>query len=185
MANTKENIEKAKSKFENINNWISNCDTKSSFLLAFYGVLLTLVFTSDVINKIGNTFSLKPSLSDLGWTKLLGFLELISILAFFFFSLKCLYFIYNTLKARINSSIYEQESLNTDSNIFFQTIAQKSFKEYKNLSNSESDEDYLNDLDSQVFINSNIATEKFKAYNKSLTNAFIGILCLGIYLIIA
>ena len=185
MANTKDNIEKAKNKFEIINQWISNCDTKSSFLLTFYGVLLTLVFTSNIIEKIITTFSLKPNFSDVGWIEILNLLSLLSIIAFFFFSIKCLYFIYNTLKARIDESIYKQEDLNTDSKIFFLSISNKTFKEFKNNSNSETEDDYLNDLNSQVFINSNIATEKFKAYNKSLLNAFIGIICLVIYLIIA
>jgi hypothetical protein len=183
MSATDNNIEKAKMKFENINQWISNCDTKSSFLLTLYGVLLTIVFTSNIIEKIDTTLSFKPSFSNIGWTSVLNLISLLSLLAFIFFSIKCLFYIYNTLKARIDDKIYTQEELNTNSNIFFQTITSKTYKEFKNNSNSETNEEFLNDLNSQLFINANIASEKFQAYNKSLFNAFMGLIFLGIYLL--
>lgn len=183
MVNIDENIEKAKTKFEIVNQWITNCDTKSSILLAFYGVLLTLVFTSELQNMISNTFALETSLKNIGFIELMNFISLLSIIAFIVFSILCLLFVYNTLKARIDDEIYTQQELNTNSNIFFLKISSKSYKDFKDASNLETSEDFLNDLNSQIFINSNIAAEKFKAYNKSLLFGFLGLLSLGIYLI--
>lgn len=78
------------------------------------------------------------------------------------------YHIYLTLKGRINDKVYEQNNLNTNSNIFFRSIASKTFENFEKDSNSEGESEYLNDLNSQVFINANIVTLKFKHYNKSL-----------------
>ena len=90
MVNIDENIEKAKTKFEIVNQWITNCDTKSSILLAFYGVLLTLVFTSELQNMISNTFALETSLKNIGFIELMNFISLLSIIAFIVFSILCL-----------------------------------------------------------------------------------------------
>ncbi len=185
MANVDKNIEKAQTKFEIVNQWITNCDTKSSILLAFYGVLLTLVFTSELTKMISNTFAMETSLKNIGFLEIKNFISLFSILAFIVFSILCLLFVYNTLKARINDEIYSQQELNTNSNIFFLKISSKSYKDFKDASNSETSEDFLNDLNSQIFINSNIATEKFKAYNKSLLFGFLGLLSIVIYFLTA
>ncbi|MFA9371461.1 MAG: hypothetical protein ACERIH_07085 [Labilibaculum antarcticum] len=184
MANTEKNLERAKDKLDMVNQWIANCDTKSSFLLAFYGVLLALVFTSEVRSEISKTFALKSTFNNIGWTEKLNFISVICIVAFIGCSILCLYFIYNTLRARIDDRIYRQPELNADSKIFFNTISKKTFKVFKDDSNAEICDDYLNDLNSQVFINSKIATEKFKAYNWSLLFGFSGVILIGIYLLV-
>lgn len=178
-------IEKAKSKFEIVNQWISNCDTKSSILLAFYGVLLTVVFTSEITCKISTTLSMTANLNDIGLTEIMNFISLISIIVFFVCSFLCLLFVYNTLKARINADAYSQPELKTDSNIFFLKISNKTYIDFKRVTNTEENEDYLNDLNSQIYINSKIATQKFKAYNKSLLFGFLGLISLGLYLLTA
>lgn len=37
---------------DRINNWINNCDTKSSIVLSFIGILLGIIFTTDYITKL-------------------------------------------------------------------------------------------------------------------------------------
>ena len=55
--NDMEKIEISTKKLEIINQWISNCDTKSSFILTFYGVVLTIIFTSTFGSEMVNSFS--------------------------------------------------------------------------------------------------------------------------------
>lgn len=167
-------IDKSEKKLESINQWISNCDTKSSFVLTFYGVVLTIIFTSDVGKSIINTFSFVKS-NDIDWRSLVNFFLLTLSISFFVTSLNTFYHIYSTLKGRIDPNIYRQIGLNTDSNIFFGSIASKTFQNFESSSNNEDETKYLNDINSQVFINSNIVNEKFEHYNKSLFWMFISL----------
>ena len=60
------------------------------------------------------------------------------------------------------------------SNIFFKTIQSRGFSEYEIGTNSENEEQYLNDLNSQIYINSKIVESKFKHYNNSLKAILYG-----------
>lgn len=162
-----ENIEKATKKLDSINQWISNCDTKSSFVLTFFGVVLTIIFTSKVGEEMISSFSFQNA-DEVNQKTVTNFVLLLISLFFIIGSLITFYYIYLTLKGRINDKVYEQNALNTNSNIFFRSIASKTFENFEKESNSEGKSEYLNDLNSQVFINANIVTLKFKHYNKSL-----------------
>lgn len=62
----------------------------------------------------------------------------------------------------------KMRSLNT-SLIFFDTISRLSFNEFKQRVESRTEEDYLDDLLNQIYVNSQILSSKFR----SLKNAFI------------
>jgi len=115
----------------------------------------------------------------LSWESFVNFILLLTTIGFFVTSVITFYQIYLTLKGRINVNIYKQNGLNTDSNIFFGTIATKTFDIFESEVNSEDEVKYLNDLNSQIFVAANIATEKFKHYNKSLFWMFVS---LGVFL---
>lgn len=165
--NNMENIEKATKKLDTINQWISNCDTKSSFVLTFFGVVLTIIFTSKVGEEMISSFSFQNA-DEINRKTIFNFFLVLISLFFIISSLITFYHIYLTLKGRINDKIYRQNALNTNSNIFFRSIASKTFENFEKESNNEDKSEYLNDLNSQVFINANIVTLKFKHYNKSL-----------------
>lgn len=165
--NNMENIEKATKKLDSINQWISNCDTKSSFVLTFFGVVLTIIFTSKVGEEMIGSFSYQNA-DEINRKTVFNFFLVLISLFFIISSLITFYQIYLTLKGRINDKIFGQNALNTNSNIFFRSIASKTFEIFEKESNSEDKLEYLNDLNSQVFINANIVTLKFKHYNKSL-----------------
>lgn len=177
-------LDKTKYKLDLINQWISNCDTKSSFLLAFYGVVVTIIMTTKLADKMVQTFKLRPSFKDINLDSILNLIEFIVLLVMVYFVIKCFYHIYFTLKARIDSSLYQQEDLVTESNIFFQSISKKTYKDFNNKNSTENDTEFLSDLTSQVFINSNIATEKFENYNKSISSGFWGLILMLLYLFI-
>jgi hypothetical protein len=174
-----EKIENSTKKLELINQWISNCDTKSSFILTFYGVVLTIIFTSNIGGEMINSFSfIRAKEND--WESCRNFILLLTTIAFFISSTVTFYQIYSTLKGRIDPKVYQQNGLKTNSNIFFGSIASKTFENFENESNNEIEPTYLNDLNSQIFINASIITEKFKHYNNSLIWMFIS---LGIFIL--
>src|SRR5690554_572396 len=181
--NNMENIEKATKKLDSINQWVSNCDTKSSFVLTFFGVVLTIIFTSKVGEEMMSSFSFQNADEVNQKTVFNFFLVLISSF-FIISSLITFYHIYLTLKGRINDKVYGQNALNTDSNIFFRSIASKTFENFEKESNSEDKSKYLNDLNSQVFINANIVTLKFKHYNKSLLWMSISLITFLVFILL-
>lgn len=179
----KEKIENSTKKLEFVNQWISNCDTKSSFVLAFYGIILTIIFTSDIGKDVIETLSFNKS-EVIDYRSFGNFILFLVTIAFFITSIITLYQIYSTLKGRIDAEIYKQSGLNTKSNIFFGSIASKTFDDFEKGSNSQDETNYLNDLNSQVYINSRIAFEKFKHYNQSLIWMFISLVTFIVFVIL-
>lgn len=178
-----EKIENSTKRLEIINQWISNCDTKSSFILTFYGVVLTIIFTSNIGVEMISAFNFSKS-KDIGCENLKNFILLIITIGFFITSIITFYQIYLTLKGRIDAKIYQQTGLNLNSNIFFGSISSKTFDVYQSETNIEDEQTYLNDLNSQVFINSNIVSEKFKHYNRSLLYMFISLALFLLYIVL-
>ena len=176
-------IEKATKKLELINQWISNCDTKCSFVLTFYGVVLTIIFTSNVGSEMISSFSFKKA-NELNCETIVNFFILLISSTFFVISSITFYHIYLTLKGKIDPQVYQQKSLNINSNVFFDSIASKTFENFESESNSEEESTYLNDLNSQVFINSNIVSEKFKHYNKSLRWMLISLIIFILFVVL-
>jgi hypothetical protein len=172
-------------RYDILNHWINNCDSKSSFLLGFNGVIITLIASSKLINSMKSVFLSRPSVNCIDFNSIKVFLSLLVLLGFVFYTIKTFYFIYNTLKARINAEIYSQNLLNTNSNIFFLNIAKNKYEDFSKIINNENKSQFLNDLNSQIYINSCIATSKFINYNKSLNSTFIGIICLIFFVLLS
>lgn len=173
--------EHAIKKLELVNSWLSNCDTKSSFILALLGVFITVIFTSDLGKKLLVPFSFECAKIDI--ESIYNFFLLLISIGFFVFIFITLFHIYSSLKARIDSSFYKQSNLNSKSSMFFITISALTFEEYENLSNAQTLKQVLNDINSQVYINSKIAEKKFKNYNKSIKWMF-GAIVLFLFFII-
>ncbi|MCH8491505.1 MAG: hypothetical protein LAT81_16495 [Oceanicaulis sp.] len=176
-------IENSTKKLEFINQWISNCDTKSSFILTFFGVVLTIIFTSNTGGDMINTFSYNLA-DEINIESFGNFILLIMSISFFLASSITFFYIYSTLKGRIDSSVYQQNRLNINSNIFFGSISLKSFEDFENQITIEDEPTYLNDLYSQIYINSKIVDTKFKHYNKSLVWMFVTFGIFIIYVIV-
>ncbi len=56
-------MENSKFILENTKHWISNCDSKVSYLLTVNGVILTIIFTSDNAKYIAETINYVPTTS--------------------------------------------------------------------------------------------------------------------------
>jgi hypothetical protein len=173
-------IEKSIKQLERVNQWIANCDTKTSFLLTFYGVIITVIFSSKLLADILKTLSLHR-VKEIRVHNVILFISYISVLLFLFSIAKILYHILYTLKGRIDIPVDKQNGLNTNSLLFFGKIASKEFKKFEIEHDAQSESEYLNDLNSQVYINSVISFLKFKHYNKSLRWIIISLCSFLIY----
>ncbi len=62
-----------------------------------------------------------------------------------------------------------------DSLYFFEAIAKSTFPEYKEKVAKRIEEDDINDIMSQIFINAKICTIKYSLYKKGIKFSFLGI----------
>ncbi len=184
MGSVKEKIENSKMIKDKIDTWISNCDSKVSFILTFLGVVVTIIFTSDIGEKMFKTLSFSEEKICCG-NSFLQYLEFACFLLFVGFVIRSFYFSYFTLVARIDTNTYKETGLITDSNLFFMTITDKDFSTYQTGLENLSDEKFFEDLNSQIYINSKIAKEKFQNYNKSLKSTMYSLLIFSFVLIIS
>lgn len=159
--------EKELKRLEFVNQWIANCDTKSSFIFAFLGVLLTIIFSSTIGEDMISVFSFKKA-AKIDCVSIGNFLQLLCVILFLVGIIVTFYYIYFTLKAKVDPKTYTQTNLRTNSNLFYGAISPKNYELFKKECEDETDSGFIDDINSQVFINSKIATEKFNNYNKSL-----------------
>lgn len=161
--------------------FISNCDNKASIILTAVGVLLTIILTSEGLASIKDI--LKKSLSQITF---LNFLYMFMFFSSVIILLSGILFLISVLIAR--SGISETKG-SKNSLIFFGGI--NSFNRianYEKAIKKMDKKDLLDDLISQIYINSKIATKKYRRYNLGLKFTvigfflFIGVILFGHYI---
>lgn len=146
--------------------WNNGCDTKTGIILALIGVLLTMVLTNEGLKTYYRIIVLAFDVK--AWVYL--FALLCAVLCLLFGLIKLI----SVLFASINITDFNQPALETDSKLFFGSISNNKFSEYKEKFLSMSEDDYINDLLSQIYINSKIANIKFKRYNLGVKTSILG-----------
>ena len=160
---TKEDLYK---KLELINFWISNIDSKISFALAFAGVFIGFIISKGTPTILGDTANVPlKDIINLNFGELFSIILIIVLYSSALFSLILLLI---ALKGRINNNLYKEYKLNTKSLLFFGNIANMNYAEYKKKTEKTNNILLTNDINSQVYINSNICTYKFRLYNLSI-----------------
>lgn len=165
-----ENEDKYKN-LDRINFWITNCDTKVSFILALQGILVTILATNAPI-AIFRTFSYVPAMNALTLGNIFKFAEFLSLLGAIFYFCSAMYFIKEVLVATISYDeilklLEGTEEANSEekyqSRIFFMSIATMTLNSFRTIPKG-----YLldKDIDTQICINSRICAKKFQNYNK-------------------
>lgn len=179
-----EQIEEAKASLDRINGWINSCDSKAGIVLALVGVLLTIIFTNDGMAEMYKVLQNIVSPKNFCTILYIGFL-LVSIFVLCYGIARLIF----TLIARIDSNVYKEPGMITDSVLFFGKISNKaSYQVFQSDILNMTKEEYLNDILSQIYINSKIANEKYVNYNKGIWwtiigfIAFIAMFLIGIYL---
>lgn len=157
--------------------FIGNCDNKTSIILGIYGVFFGIVFTSNFFNNFIKSLILIK-------------INFFTIIYIFFIICTLILFLYGIIKlfkalyAKIDSEVYAEDELITNSYIFYGTISNFSFRKYKNEIQDLSEEEFRNDILSQIYIDSKICNQKFQNYNKGLIYSFLGLLSFIILMII-
>lgn len=163
------NEEELQHTYDTVNMWTNNCDQKAGILLAIIGVILTILVTSDFLKYL-RTYIFNPFIdyrtgnSELtfSWSRFNVFIFL--LISAIMLMIAC-HFLFKTIIANIDYQKMRDENpdLADNSYIFFGTISKMTYEDFK-----KSKVDYSEDLKSQIYVNSVIASNKFKNYNKSL-----------------
>lgn len=160
--------------------FINACDNKASIIFGGIGVVFAIVFSSDGIQKILSIFDAvkkSPSFCGIGYLALLIVSSGVLVLGLVFLIL--------VLIARSNLPMNETKNFDANSKIFFGHIAnRKGYEQYKRAMLKASDEELLNDVLSQIYINSMICNKKYKYYNLGLKYSLIGFSALVLLLIL-
>lgn len=164
-------IESLELSLDRINAWISNCDQKAGILLATIGVMITVLFATDFVDGVRKDVASPfleywkcPNLYEFSLFRCLFFCLLVLVIIMCietsFYSLK-------TISATTDSKSIngDNPSLVSKSYLFFQTIADMNYAEFKEFGG---DEKYQDDLNSQIYINSKICAAKFAQYKIAL-----------------
>ncbi|WP_341905536.1 hypothetical protein [Fluviicola taffensis] len=172
---------------DRVNFWVTNCDSKVSYLLTLQGIILTIIFASSYAGRLVVTLSYKLTFANFGCQSFFRFIEGVSLYTFLISIIISLYNAYSTLRARLDPKIFQERGLVTNSVLFFETIANRSFSDFQtdqqtttNANSSTLDDD----IDSQIFINSKICQLKFKHYNLTLKYCKLALIAGLIYLIL-
>ena len=169
-------------RLNHVNNWINNCDQKSGILLAFIGVVVTLIFTTEYF--ISRIISLAMPIKDYwlyeeGCFNFTNFIMCTILITLSIFIIKSIYYLFLTINGCIDEKQFFQDGLEHDSLFFFGAIARKTFISFRDQIN-DSTYNSTNDLLSQIYINSVIAQRKFLYYKKAIKNIASFLITFGI-----
>lgn len=147
--------------------FIRNCDNKVSISLAFYSIIFTVLLANNSIISIKNTISMLIDKHCILGT--IFVILLICSISVLIVGICKMFRVLLPFKDK-----YKESELDTNSKIFFEHVAKRTYKQYKEQLLSSSDDEFINDLISQIYINSKIADEKYKYYKSGLIISIIG-----------
>lgn len=158
-------------RLDRVNGWINNCDQKSSILLAIEGVVLTILCTSDYITFIRQQLILpiyNYYKTGNGVFSIINTIQIFILVAMFILIFLSVFYSLQVIKGTVDIKLFKQSGLTEKSLLHFTTISNRGFNEFKKDITNQSEESMLNDLCSQVYINSSICDNKFKYHKKSV-----------------
>ena len=148
--------------------FISNCDNKTSIVLTAIGVLLTIILTNDGLNEIFNIIK--------NCIRIKNFCDILYLICFLVSVLAMILGIWrlgSVLIAKTSEEANGVEGIN--SRIFFSGIRKNAdYKTYLSKFYSMTKEELLDELIAQIYINADIATQKYNKFNSGFKYASIG-----------
>jgi hypothetical protein len=161
---------------DRINDWIKNCDTKASIMIAVIGVFLTMLVNDSVIDLVKNIIVFIAS--DINIFKIIYIIIVVLLLLSFLFGFFLLIF---TLNPIVKTNIKTGNVANSNSVYFFGSIANMKFSNYSEV--VKNPDLQIESLKQQVYVNSHIATKKYKLFRKGLYFSFFGFI--GLIILVA
>ena len=152
-----------------VNSWVNNCDQKAGILLTVFGVAITVLVTSDFMKEL-RAYLFVPFVEY--WTNSESQLEFslgrftvfcLLVIAVGMLMTSC-YYLFKAITANTNYDKIRQENprMVPKSYLFFGSISNMPYEEFR-----RDNIDIKEDLKSQIYVNSKIATTKFKNYNEA------------------
>lgn len=158
--------------------FVTNCDNKTSIVLATFGVLLAIILTNEGLNEIFNIVKVCIA------TK--TFCSILYLLCFagaIFYMVLGMFNLGSVLVAKTSEEAIGRKDVN--SRIFFAGIRKNgAYNAYYQKFCAMSKEDILSDLIEQIYINADIASIKYATYNRGLRRTIEGFVFFVVFLLI-
>ena len=172
------------------NMWIENVDSKISYALAFIGVVLGFIMAEekpidigdtviDILEKIISFFSSTNRVLNITIEK--DIVALLLLCASTVTAIISIVYLLIALKGSISLDEYNEDGLTIKSNIFWGSVSKKKYKDFKHEVLNISEDGLMNDITSQIFINSKICNKKFENYNKGIRYIIFTVIIFFIY----
>lgn len=154
---------------DTVNSWVNNCDQKAGILLTVVGVAVTVIMTSDFVKYL-RQYIFAPFVDYCQGNDQLSFscgrfvvFVLLAVVGAMLIT--TFYYLLKAISANIDyKRMYDDNpGLEKTSYIFYRTISGMKYDEFKQRGIKFED-----DLTSQIYVNSRIATAKFVNYNEGL-----------------
>lgn len=159
--------------------WIRSCDTKASIVLAMLGVFIVTISSELFLD--GQKEVVLKAWDNINFSNLIYLIFEVAVYLLFF---NGVYNIIRVLFPQLKKSVKAYNGVENDSLYYFESISSKTYFEYKKQRINRSSEEEINDILSQIYINSKISTKKYYFYKKGLAFVLWGILgILILYLI--
>lgn len=150
---------------QNTNYWIRAVDTKTGILMAF--IALVIGFNGVIAKNIKCIFN---TINIIVLQVVTGILFVVYIILAFLSIIFC----FLVLCSRISlKNALKKDGIDFKSNIFYGDIQSKLYKDYIKDCTEQNEESIIRDMQTQIYINSCIATKKHKWFNIALITAFI------------
>lgn len=147
--------------------FIRNCDNKAAIFLGTFGVILTIALTTEGLNNLMSI--IQAAIAQQTFCNVLYLLMMSGSIIATVFGLSQ---IIKVLGVKVDFS--SEEGLDGDSKIFFEHISKNCYLSYKKKLLAITEEELLNDIASQIYINSCICRDKYRCYKHGLKWTLIG-----------
>ena len=150
--------------------WIENCDSKTSIILAGFGVIVGILLSTDYASKFVSIF--RYMINNVSFWSVVYLIFSVFVIGLIFAGCVCWI---NVLFARVNLNEFSDRGIKSDSLMFFSSIAKyNTLLSYKQHLEKCETEQLNDDLISQIYICSIICDKKFKYYKRGLLLTSIG-----------
>ena len=157
--------------------WIKNCDTKTTTILALIGAIFTVLFASDSFAKIIQIWTIFFYSDYLCFAR---FYLLCTLVSWIIFAMG-IYSFWRVLYAQLSNTKYQCPS-EYKSNLYFGDIVSCEIDSYRSTIKSLGEEELRDDLSMQVYICAAICNQKFMYYTDGMKYIGLGFIMILILL---
>ena len=157
--------------------WIKNCDTKTTTILALIGAIFTVLFASDSLAKIIQIWTIFFYSDYLCFAR---FYLLCTLVSWIIFAMG-IYSFWKVLYAQLSNTKYQCPS-EYKSNLYFGDIVSCEIDSYRSTIKSLGEEELRDDLSMQVYICAAICNQKFMYYTDGMKYIGVGFIMILILL---